>query len=96
MKDMSNRAMKTVSIKRTTGERVTVEVDEAQHYEVNLWNDGEGYMRHALVIAPTAAVAKRIAKPLAADGEVVESARKINHATVAVMQLHGATVEAQS
>lgn len=93
---MTTATMKTVRVKRTTGEVVPIEIEDTQHYEVDLWSDDGEYMRHVLVVAPTAPRAKTAAARVARDDEVIESACKVKHDMVAVFVLHGKSVEARA
>ena len=94
---------RTVRIKRTTGETVGVEVIDAQHYEVDLEgrvpesDPSDQYAiqwRHEIVIARDAREAKQVGRGICVEGEHVSGVRKLDHATVAVLLLHGAQVVA--
>jgi hypothetical protein len=87
----SNSTTKTTTVKRTDGTRQPVEVADAQHYEVCIWNEAEAYSRTILVIADTATEAKRLARTALTEGEAIDLAAKTDLATVAIFALHGST-----
>lgn len=86
---------RTIKVRRMDGTVAHVPVLDAQHYEVDLEGtdpeDGEVCWWHHVVVAETAAQAKRVARGIATGDQRPVSARKLSHGEVAVFALHGVT-----
>jgi hypothetical protein len=89
-------ATEPVKIRRTTGELAVVNVPVATVFDVAAWSQKGQYERSILVAAATPTAAKRAATPLLADDEEIDGTpHRVAKDTLAVLFLHGRTIEAQ-